>query len=266
MSSSIFCKFTRKAINISSNTCILSNRQIASSQVINSEKKLHNNSKLKVDFYFDTISPYSWPAFEVLIRYRNIWNIDINYKPIFMGGLTTASGNQYLSTMAECPNKAAYQFMDLEKRTAKFFNIPFKMSSDPFNRIGVIGSLQQQRFITAVLKKDPSSLEKVIRNFWIRSWSEDLDVHTEEDIRIIAKNAGMSPENVNQCLESMKSEIVKQELKSVTDEAVDRGAFGSPTMFFTENDGENEQMFWGSDRFEMVADVFNKKWTGPDPR
>ena len=40
MSSSIFCKFTRKAINISSNTCILSNRQIASSQVINSEKKL----------------------------------------------------------------------------------------------------------------------------------------------------------------------------------------------------------------------------------
>jgi len=97
-----------------------------------------------------------------------------------MGGLTTASGNQYLSTMAECPNKAAYQFMDLEKRTAKFFNIPFKMSSDPFNRIGVIGSLQQQRFITAVLKKDPGSLEKVIRNFWIRSWSEDLDVHTEE--------------------------------------------------------------------------------------
>jgi len=93
--------------------------------------------------------------------------------------------------------------------------------------------------------------------------------HTQlllKDIRIIAKNAGMSPENINQCLESMKSEVVKQELKSVTDEAVDRGAFGSPTMFFTENDGENEQMFWGSDRFEMVADVFNKKWTGPDPR
>ena len=46
------------------------------------------------------------------------------------------SGNQYLSTMAECPNKAAYQFMDLEQRTAKFFNIPFKMRADPFNLIG----------------------------------------------------------------------------------------------------------------------------------
>ena len=34
----------------------------------------------------------------------------------------------------------------------RFFNIPFKMRADPFNMIGVIGSLQQQRFITAVLK------------------------------------------------------------------------------------------------------------------
>jgi len=265
MPSSIMSEFTRKAIIICKNTGVQSRRQLASSKVIYSEKIVHSNSKLNVDFYFDTISPYSWPAFEVLVRYRDIWNIDINYKPIFMGGLTTSAGNQYLSTMAECPNKAAYQFMDLEQRTAKFFRIPFKMRANPFNLIGVVGSLQQQRFITAVLKKDPSSLEKVIRHFWIRSWSEDLDVHTEEDIKIICNNAGMSAENIKNCLEDMKTDAVKQELKSVTAEAVDRGAFGSPTMFFSEKDGANEQMFWGSDRFEMVADVFNKKWMGPKP-
>ena len=68
------------------------------------------------------------------------------------------SGNQYLTSMAECPNKASYQFMDLEKRTAKFFNIPFKMKQDPFNLIGVIGSLQQQRFITSVLQVKSSHI------------------------------------------------------------------------------------------------------------
>ena len=39
----------------------------------------------------------------------------------------------------------------------RFFNIPFKMRADPFNMIGVIGSLQQQRFITAVLKVDTTA-------------------------------------------------------------------------------------------------------------
>ena len=34
--------------------------------------------------------------------------------------------------------------------------------------------------------------------------------------------------------------------KAVTEEAVERGAFGAPTMFLHE-DGENEEMFWGSD-------------------
>jgi len=42
--------------------------------------------------------------------------------------------------------------MDLEKRNAKFYNIPFKMKKDPLKLVGKIGSLQQQRFVTAVLK------------------------------------------------------------------------------------------------------------------
>ena len=165
--------------------------------------------------------------------------------------------------MAECPNKAAYQFMDLDTRTAAFFNIPFKMREDPFRMIGVIGSLKQQRFITAVLQvnidihwqadtkttqEHPDKVEEVIRNFWIRAWSEDKDVHTPEDIRIIGDMSGMTESEVSQCLEVMGDPGVKQRLKEVTDEAVERGAFGSPTLYFSEESGDNEQMFWGSDR------------------
>jgi len=124
-----------------------------------------SGNALKVDFYYDTVSPYSWPAFEVLCRYRDRWNLEVTWKPVFMGGLMNSSGNPYLNTMMSCPNRSRYGFMDLARRTGPYFDIPFKMKEDPIKLIGVIGSLNQQRFITAVNEELPEMTESVSRNF-----------------------------------------------------------------------------------------------------
>ena len=34
---------------------------------------------------------------------------------------------------------------------------------------------------------------------------------------------------------------------------------------FSHKDGENEQMIWGSARFEMVAQIYGKIWYGLSP-
>jgi len=219
---------------------------------------------LNVDFYYDTVSPYSWPAFEVICRYRDRWNLQVNWKPIFLGGLVNSVGNPYLNAMMSCPNKSRYGFMDLERRTASFFDIPFKMKEDPFTLIGVVGSLNQQRFITAV-NQLPEMTESVSRNFWLRSWSDDKDVHTTQDIATVAKAAGLKEDQVQLCLEAVKTNAIKHKLKEITEEAGERGAFGAPTMFFQDNHGGEEEMFWGSDRFDMIAAIYGKKWLGPNP-
>ncbi len=45
-----------------------------------------------LDFYFDFISPYSFIAYKKLKLLNNFHEININYKPILLGGLHKLSG------------------------------------------------------------------------------------------------------------------------------------------------------------------------------
>ena len=49
-----------------------------------------------------------------------------------------------------------------------------------------------------------------------------------------------------------------------TDEAVERGVYGSPTAFLS-NGERDEAMVFGSDRFEQLAHHFSQPYFGPDP-
>lgn len=58
---------------------------------------------------------------------------------------------------------------------------------------------------------------------------------------------------------------IKERLKQNTNEAVEAGAFGVPTMLVSSNDDDKPQFFFGSDRFEQMAFLTGKKWHGYNP-
>ncbi|MEE6520099.1 hypothetical protein FKM82_017889 [Ascaphus truei] len=121
-----------------------------------------------VELFYDVVSPYSWLGFEVLCRYRSIWNVDIRLRPAFLGGIMSASGN---SPPALVPKKAAYMVKDLE-RQAEFYQVPVRQPKDFFQVVIKKGSLSAMRFVTAVQMSHPEFLEQVSRELWLRIWSE----------------------------------------------------------------------------------------------
>ncbi|NXI68521.1 GSTK1 transferase, partial [Anseranas semipalmata] len=212
-----------------------------------------------VELFYDVVSPYSWLGFEVLCRYQHIWNIDLRFRPAFLGGIMQSTGNK---PPAMLPKRAQYMLKDI-KRMAKYYQVPVTISEDDFQRVLGKSSLGAMRFITAIDMTQPKYLEPLSREFWIRFWSQHEDISQLESILAVAEQAGLSSELTQKLLEMISSPAVKNRLKETTEEAIKYGAFGMPAVVAHFNG--KPHLFFGSDRLELLASVIGEKWLGPVP-
>ena len=141
----------------------------------------------------------------------------------------------------------------------QIYRIPFRWPENPYYVMGVVGSLKQQRFLTAVKLHFPDHLESVCQAIWFRIYSEDMDIGKESSLGIVGKRGGLNEEEIEKCLELMGKDEVKQELTKESKKAVKFGAFGLPwSVIHHRNIDKAPEVVWGSDRFELIAKKFGK--------
>jgi len=223
---------------------------------------LKMTSKKVVELFYDVVSPYSWLGFEIMCRYRNVWNIELKLRPAFLGGVMQGSGNKPPGLV---PNKFMYMTKDLN-RLSQYCDVPIKAPSDPFEAMFKKGSLAAMRFVAAVQEGETGGdrrVEQVSRELWRRIWSEDKDITLPASLSEAAMKAGISANEIEELLKLSTSKQIKDKLKSTTEEALEHGSFGFP-MMVCHVDGKPE-MFWGNDRFELMAHCIGEKWIGPQP-
>lgn len=219
-------------------------------------------SKKVIELFYDVVSPYSWLGFEVMCRYRHVWNIELKLCPAFLGGIMQGSGNKPPGLV---PNKFQYMTKDL-KRLSEYFDVPMQPPADPFDVMFNKGTLSAMRFVAAVQEKEKGGdklVEQLSRELWKRIWSEDKDITEARSLSEAAKKAGLSDDEIKDALEMATSVKIKDKLKGTTQKALDYGAFGFPVIVYHVN-GKPE-LFFGSDRFELLAHCIGEKWLGPRP-
>ncbi|KAJ6658316.1 hypothetical protein lerEdw1_020588 [Lerista edwardsae] len=223
------------------------------------------SSRKLVDCFFDVVSPYCWLGFECLCRYRHVWNIELRFRPVFLGGIMHGTGNKPPATV---PKKGEYMTKDM-MRMAKYYQVPLRIPKDFFDTVIRKGSLSPMRFVTAVDLTQPQFVEALSRELWMRIWSRDEDITQPESILAAAGKAGIPLDKAQKLLEMSTTPEVKDRLKAVTDEAMEYGAFGVPS--FVAHVGDQPQLFFGADHIELLGHflgecvLFREKWLGPVP-
>ncbi|MDG1243516.1 MAG: 2-hydroxychromene-2-carboxylate isomerase [Porticoccaceae bacterium] len=186
-----------------------------------------------VEFYFDVGSPTAYLAHKRLKQLKLEYGCSIIYHPVLLGGLFKASGN---SSPVTVPAKGKYMMMEDLPRFAKLYSVPLNTNPHfPINTLnlmrGAVSSLDEEYFDTYI--------DTIFKAIWVESRNMgDIDTVIE-----VLSDAGLDAQSI---LEATQNPEVKQQLISNTEQAVERGLFGAPTMFV---DGE---MFFGQDRLQFV--------------
>ena len=190
------------------------------------------------DFYFDFISPYSFLAHKEIKIIERRESIKIKYKPILLGGLHNLHG---IKAPAFIPAKAKHMVRDC-KLIAEKKKIKFK-----FNSYFPIKSLNLMR---GVLVAEEDNLKSYyIDSIFNTIWQDGLNMNDEVVIQKVLKNLSVNPKTF--ALRSTSS-LIKDSLRSKTNESYEKGIFGAPTFV------SNNKIFWGQDRIEFALKESSK--------
>ncbi|MDR6860372.1 2-hydroxychromene-2-carboxylate isomerase [Variovorax guangxiensis] len=190
-----------------------------------------------VDFFFDVGSPASYLAWTQLPGMCESHGAELVYRPMLLGGVYQATGN---ASPATIPLKARYWQLDYE-RHARRYGVPFKE-----NVHFPIITLFLMRAVTGVQLRRPEQLQRLLGCVFKALWIDALNLNEPQLTADILKAGGFDPAEIERLTQDPET---KAALKATTEEAVQRGVFGAPTIFV------GDQMFFGQDRMDFVREA-----------
>ncbi len=192
-----------------------------------------------IEFFFDIASPYSYLAATQIDAVAERAGAAVEWKPFLLGGVFKAVGNQ---TPAALQQKGAWAMRDLNL-WADQYGVEFSMPAQfPINSLTTQRALVAAKQVAAK-QVDEARFRRFARTLYRDHWVDGVDVSSPEAVADAADRAGFDGAQI---VEMTVEQPIKDELRALTEDAVERGAFGAPTFFV---DGE---MFWGNDRLQFV--------------
>lgn len=188
-----------------------------------------------IEFLFDVGSPTTYLAHRRIPDLIARTGAEVVYVPVLLGGIFKATGNASPVTV---PAKGVYMGADMA-RFAKKFGVSLNM-----NPYFPINTITMMRMAAGLVGEDPFPM--LVDTLFDAMWKGRKNMGDPEVLASVLAGAGFDPAALLAVAESAEA---KDRLKTNTETAVARGAFGAPTFFV------GDEMFFGQDRLDFVEEA-----------
>ncbi len=184
-----------------------------------------------IDYYFATLSPYTYLAGTRMEEVAAKHNATITYKPLDVIALFGRTGGT--PPKDRHVSRQEYRLMEMRRSAAKTgLAINLKPAFWPTNAA-------PSSYAIIAAQKAGGDMGALVHGFLRAVWAEERDIADDTVIRDVLSSAGFDPALADTDMLSSA-----EEYSANLEQAVEAGVFGAPFYIV------GEERFWGQDRIE----------------
>jgi len=190
-----------------------------------------------IDYYFATLSPYTYMAGTRLEDVAAKHGATITYKPMDIMGLFGRTGGT--PPPQRHPNRQEWRLQEM-RRSAKKLEMPINLKPAHWPTNPAPSS-----YAIIAAQEAGGDVGGLVHAFTRACWAEERDIADDAVVRDVLEGAGFDPALADKGLLAGAEQYARN-----LEDAVSAGVFGAPT-YITDSD----ERFWGQDKIEDL-DLF----------
>ena len=193
----------------------------------------------RIEFFYDLSSPWTYMAFEAIQPILQETQAGIVWRPFLVGGVFNAANPGLYANRANTDTAKSRATGRWLKEWAEFAGVPMNFPS-PYHPLR---SVNLMRFCCAI-EEDQPALERFSRAAFEAYFRDQRNLDDMAEVAAVAEACGLDGKTLAAVSQTQE---VKDRLRANTQEAIDRGAFGSPSIFV-----DGGHMYFGNDQLPLV--------------
>lgn len=193
----------------------------------------------EIEFFFDLSSPWTRIAFHNIQPIARETGATIVWRPFLVGGVFNAVNESVYAGRADpnsAKNRNAFKWLkDWARLAGVSMNFP--------TRLHPLKSVRGMR-VCCALEDDQTALFRFAQAAFDAYFGAKMNLDDPEVLARVADGCGFEGAAL---LRRSEQDEIKQRLRANTQEVIDRGGFGSPTIFVDKTD-----MYFGNDQLPIV--------------